>query len=288
MTIDLHIHSKNCSDGNLLIKEIIEEARTRNIDLLSITDHDSVACQVEAKTLALENNIQYLSGVELNVDFHHSNYYNGKHVSLDFLGYGFDIEDRKLKDKLEEIRRYRDKRAEKILEKINVEFSKEGIMKLTTFDLHKIRSMADGALGRPHIANYLMKKGIVENKQEAFDKYLVKCNVPKYPLYLKEASKLLRDAGGVIVLAHPNDPYGTSLASLTTSLRKQTEIILESILRYTDGIECWHSRSDVQTSNHYIEFSKEHKLIMTGGSDCHQKPILMGTVRVPAFVSDQF
>jgi len=288
MTIDLHIHSKNCSDGNLLIKEIIEEARTRNIDLLSITDHDSVACQVEAKTLALENNIQYLSGVELNVDFHHSNYYNGKHVSLDFLGYGFDIEDRKLKDKLEEIRRFRDKRAEKILEKINVEFSKEGIMKLTMFDLHEIRSMADGALGRPHIANYLMAKGIVENKQEAFDKYLVKCNVPKYPLYLEEASKLLRDAGGVIVLAHPNDPHGTSLASLTTSLRRQTEIILESLLRYIDGIECWHSRSDDLTSNHYIEFSKEHRLIMTGGSDCHQKPILMGTVMVPAFVSDQF
>ena len=288
MTIDLHIHSKNCSDGNLLVKEIIEEARTRNIDLLSITDHDTVACQVEAKTLALENNIRYLSGVELNVDFHHPNYYNGKHVSLDFLGYGFDIEDRKLKDKLEEIRRYRDKRVEKILEKINVEFSKKGIMKLTTFDLHQIRSMADGALGRPHIANYLMAKGIVKNKQEAFDKYLVKCNVPKYPLYLEEASKLLRDAGGVTVLAHPNDPHGTSLASLTTSLHKQTAIILESILRYIDGIECWHSRSDDQTSNHYIEFSKEHKLIMTGGGDCHQKPILMGTVRVPAFVADQF
>jgi predicted metal-dependent phosphoesterase TrpH len=222
------------------------------------------------------------------VDFHHPNYFDGKHVSLDFLGYGFDIDSRKLKDKLEEVRRYRDERAEKILEKINVEFSKEGIRRLTMFDLHEIRSIADGALGRPHIAEYLMAKGIVKNKQEAFDKYLVKCNVPKYPLYLEEASKLLRDAGGITVLAHPNDPHGTSLASLTKALCKQTEIILESILRYIDGIECWHSRSDIQTSNHYVEFSKEHRLIMTGGSDCHQKPIIMGTVKVPAFVADQF
>jgi predicted metal-dependent phosphoesterase TrpH len=284
MTIDLHIHSKNCSDGNLPVKDIIKEARTRNINFLSITDHDSVACQVEAKTLALKSNIRYLSGVELNV----ARAFDGKHVSLDFLGYGFDIDNRKLKDKLEEVRRYRDERAEKILEKINVGFSKEGIRKLTMFDLHEIRSIADGALGRPHIAEYLMAKGIVKNKQEAFDKYLVKCNVPKYPLYLEEASKLLRDAGGVTVLAHPNDPHGTSLASLTKELCKQTDIILESILRYIDGIECWHSRSDVQTSNHYVEFSKEHRLIMTGGSDCHQKPIIMGTVKIPAFVADQF
>jgi predicted metal-dependent phosphoesterase TrpH len=284
MTIDLHIHSKNCSDGNLPVKDIIEEARTRNINFLSITDHDSVSCQVEAKTLAMASNIRYLSGVELNV----ARAFDGKHVSLDFLGYGFDINNRKLKDKLEEVRRYRDERAEKILEKINVEFSKEGIRRLTMFDLHEIRSIADGALGRPHIAEYLMAKGIVKNKQEAFDKYLVKCNVPKYPLYLEEASKLLRDAGGITVLAHPNDPHGTSLASLTKALCKQTEIILESILRHIDGIECWHSRSDIQTSNHYVEFSKEHRLIMTGGSDCHQKPIIMGTVKIPAFVADQF
>ena len=77
-------------------------------------------------------------------------------------------------------------------------------------------------LGRPHIADYLVKKKIVKNRQEAFDKYLVKCDVPKYPLYLEEASKLVRGAGGKLVLAHPNDPHGTSLAALTKSLAEQT------------------------------------------------------------------
>jgi hypothetical protein len=142
-------------------------------------------------------------------------------------------------------------------------------------------------LGRPHIADYLVKKGIVRTRQEAFDKYLVKCDVPKYPLCIEEASRLVRNARGIIVLAHPNDPQGTSLVNLTKSLHEQTEIIEESMLRYVDGVECWHSRNDALTTNHYIKFAKKHGLIMTGGSDCHQKPILMGTVKVPEYVAEQ-
>jgi predicted metal-dependent phosphoesterase TrpH len=133
-----------------------------------------------------------------------------------------------------------------------------------------------------------VKKGIVRNRQEAFDKYLVKCNVPKYPLYVEEASRLVRNAGGIVVLAHPNDPHGISLVKLTKSLKKQTDIIKASLLRYIDGIECWHSRNDTETTDHYINFAKKHGLIMTGGSDCHQKPILMGTVKVPDFVAQRF
>jgi len=90
------------------------------------------------------------------------------------------------------------------------------------------------------------------------------------------------------VLAHPNDPHGTSLVKLTESLHEQAEIIEESILRYVDGVECWHSRNDALTTNHYVKFAKKHRLIMTGGSDCHQKPILMGTVKVPEYVAEQF
>jgi predicted metal-dependent phosphoesterase TrpH len=133
-----------------------------------------------------------------------------------------------------------------------------------------------------------VKKGIVRNRQEAFDRYLVKCDVPKYPLYIEEAARLVRNAGGKIVLAHPNDPHGTSLVTLTKSLPEQTGIIEDSMMAYIDGVECWHSRNDAQTTSHYVKFAKEHGLIMTGGSDCHQKPILMGTVEVPSYVADQF
>jgi predicted metal-dependent phosphoesterase TrpH len=288
MIIDLHIHSKSCSDGNLTVEEIVREAKVRNIGLMSITDHDSVGCQEKAIALARKNGIRYISGVELNVTFSHPRYQNGKSISLDFLGYQFDVKNKELKNKLQQIAEYREERAAKILDKINVEFEKEGIEKLTREDMRAIQAPVDGVLGRPHIADYLMRKGIVRTKQEAFDKYLVKCDVPKYPLYLEEASRLIKNAGGIIVFAHPNDPHGTSLLNLTKSLHEQTGIIEEAMLRYIDGIECWHSRNDAQTTNHYIKFTKKHGLVMTGGSDCHQKPIIMGTVKIPEYVAEQF
>jgi len=287
MIIDLHIHSKNCSDGSLTVKEIIEEAKIRNIGLMSITDHDSVGCQEEAMALARKNGIRYVSGVELNVTFSHPRYNEGKSISLDFLGYQFDVKNKDLKDKLRQMAAYREERAAKILNNINAEFEKEGIEKLTMNDFRLIQASVDGVLGRPHIADYLVRKRIVRTRQEAFDKYLVKCDVPKYPLYIEEASRLVRNAGGIIVLAHPNDPHGTSLVTLTKSLHEQTEIIKGSMLNYIDGVECWHSRNDAQTTNHYIKFAKKHGLIMTGGSDCHQKPILMGRVKIPKYVAEQ-
>ena len=287
MIIDLHIHS-NCSDGKLTVEEIVKEAKIRNIGLLSITDHDSIGCQGKAMVLAKKNGIRYVSGVELNVTFSHPKYQNGKSVSLDFLGYQFDVKNKELKDKLQQIAEYREERAAKILDNINVEFGKEGIGKLTKNDFKEIQDSVDGVLGRPHIADYLVRKGVVRTRQEAFDKYLVKCDVSKYPLYIEEASRLVRNAGGKLVFAHPNDPHGTSLVTLTKSLHEQTEIIEESILRYIDGVECWHSRNGAQTTNHYIKFAKKHGLIMTGGSDCHQKPILMGTVKIPEYVAEQF
>jgi predicted metal-dependent phosphoesterase TrpH len=250
MKIDLHIHTKTGSDGNLPIEEVFQEAKNRNIDLISITDHDSIDCQGTAIALARKHGMSYITGVELNVTFH---YPEGQ-----------------------------------ILENLNVEFEKEGIAKFAEEDLRKIEDGVDGVFGRPHIANYLMEKGIVKDKQEAFDKYLVKCDVPKYPLSLAEASKLIRNAGGVLVHAHPNDPHGTSLVSITRDLEEQTKVIEKYMLQYVDGVECWHSRHDEKTTAHYVEFARKHNMLMTGGSDCHQKPLLMGTLDIPDWVAEQF
>jgi predicted metal-dependent phosphoesterase TrpH len=288
MKIDLHIHSKNCSDGRMTLEEIFEEAGRRNVDLISITDHDSIDCQEPAKILADQYGIRYLYGLELNVSFSHPEYRNSKPISLDFLAYQYDIHDPPLVKKLSELREYRKKRAEQILEKINQALLKENLEEFTEKDLEEIQNSVDGAFGRPHIANYMLKKGIVASKQEAFDKYLVKCNVPKMPLSLSEASSLVKGAGGKLMLAHPNDPNGTSLVSFTASLDEQQEIIKESMLSHIDGIECWHSRHDRTTSESYLAFAKEEGLIVTGGSDCHQQPLLMGIVSVPPYVADQF
>lgn len=286
MKIDLHIHTA-CSDGNLHADEVIREASYRNINLLSLADHDSIECQKKAISLAKKYGINYIAGVEFNVTFPHPSE-RGKAVSLDFLGYEFDISNEDLKSKLKLMRQRREVRAQEILERLNTELAKEHIAKLDKTDIQKIQNSVDGAFGRPHIARYLLEKGIVGSHQEAFDRYLVKCDVPKYPLSLAEASTLIRNAGGILVLAHPNDPHGTSLKSLTSNLDEQTKIIEEYMLEYIDGIECWHFRNDASTTEHYVQFAKSHDLFLTGGSDCHQKPIIMGKVDIPDYVAEQF
>jgi len=285
MKIDLHIHTRTGSDGELSVDDVFKEAKRRNITFLSITDHDSIAAQQRASALAKEYGIAHISGVELNVTFQ---YRGGKAISLDFLGYQYDIGNQELRNKLRLMREHREARARQILWKLNVEFNRENRERFTEEDLKNIQDSVDGAFGRPHIATYLVKKGIVRNNQEAFDRYLVKCDVPKYPLSLAEASKLVRNAGGVLIHAHPSDPNGTSLANITPDLDEQTRIIEQYMLEYIDGIECWHSRNDAETTAHYIEFTRKHSLLMTGGSDCHQRPLILGTLDIPGPVAAQF
>ncbi len=286
MKVDLHIHTKTGSDGNLSVEEVLQEARRRNIDLISITDHDSIDCQEKAIELAREHGISSITGVELNVTFRYPE--GDKDVSLDFLGYGYDVGNQELRNKLQLIKEYRKRRARQILKNLNIEFDREGRARFTEADIRKIEDRVDGVFGRPHIANYLVKKGIVRDKQEAFDRYLARCDVPKYPLSLAEASQLIRNAGGILVHAHPGGPKGTSLISITRDLEEQTKVIEKHMLQYIDGVECWHTDHDERITAHYIGFARKHNMVMTGGSDCHQKPLLMGTLDIPDWVAGQF
>ncbi|SPD75562.1 putative PHP domain protein [uncultured Desulfobacterium sp.] len=288
MKIDLHIHSRDCSDGKMPLMEIFNEAVSRQISLISITDHDSIDCQETARELAFEHGIAYLTGVELNISFSHPQYLNSRPISLDMLGYQYDIYNQALNRKLHELRNFRKKRAEQILEKINHELITNHIEPFTHKDLAAIEETVDGSFGRPHIANYMVTKGIVPDRQTAFDRYLVKCNVPKMPVSLEEASELIRSAGGKLVFAHPNNIKGTSLAAFTKSINEQQQIIRDKMLPYLDGIECWHPNHDMQTAAAYERFAKHNGLIVTGGSDCHQQPVSIGTVEVPAYVAVQF
>ncbi len=288
MKIDLHIHSKNGSDGRWTLEEIFAEASRRNIQFMSITDHDAIHCQDEAIALAARYGIAYIPGVELSVSFSHPAYKDGKGVELHFLGYGYDIHYEPLTNKLSELRDFREKRARKILKNINLEFQKEGRQSFSDHDMEEIQASVDGSFGRPHIANYMIKKGIVSSKKEAFFKYLVKCDVPKMPLSLEDASGLIRGAGGKLVIAHPNDPNGSSLVSLTSSVVQQHAIIREAMLEYIDGVECWHSRHSVRTIESYLAFARKEGLIVTGGSDCHQNPVIIGDIKVPDYVAEQF
>ena len=288
MKIDLHIHCKDCSDGKLSLQEIFAAAHKRKIDVISITDHDSIDCQETAGILAARYGMYYLPGVELNISFSHPRYRDSKPISLDVLGYQYDIHNQALTEKLRELREYRKARAEQILGKINQEFEKEHLEPFTNKDLEAIEETVDGSFGRPHIADYMVKKGIVSGRKSAFDKYLIKCNVPKMPVSLEEASSLIRGAGGKLILAHPNNPNGTSLVSLTPSIEEQHLIMKESMLAHLDGIECWHSSHNRKAVSAYLSFAKEEGLMVTGGSDCHQQPVIMGTLDIPPYVAEQF
>jgi hypothetical protein len=108
------------------------------------------------------------------------------------------------------------------------------------------------------------------------------------PVSLKEASELIHGAGGKVMLAHANDPNGTSLINLTPSVEEQLRIIQDTMVDYIDGVECWHSRHDGETTEAYVHFAQEMGLMVSGGSDCHQNPVLMGSVEIPAYVAEQF
>ena len=288
MKIDLHIHSKDCSDGKMSLPGIFEEAKRRGIRIISITDHDNIQCQASAMALAREYGMEYLPGVELNISFSHPDYRQGKATSLDVIGYGYDIYNKVLNNKLKEIREYRKGRAEQILLKINQAFKETGQPAFTKGDMQAIQERTEGSIGRPHIAAYMVEKGIVSSRQEAFDLYLVQCNVPKLPLSLEEASHLIRSAGGKLFLAHPNDPNGTSLRAYTSDLEEQQGIIKETMLPYLDGIECWHARHTAETVASYRIFAENENLLASGGSDCHQDPVVMGEVDIPSRVAEQF
>ena len=221
MKIDLHVHSSTGSDGAFTLEEIFAEAEKRAIGLISITDHDAIHHQGRAVELAAHHSLRYVTGVELNVTFP----YGGKERSLDFLGYGYDYQDTALNEKLDLIREHRAVRARQIVDNLNREFAREDLPPFTDDDLQQMQEGIDGILSRPHIADYLVNKGAVKDRQEAFDKYLVTCDVPKYPLSLPDASRLIREAGGKLVLAHPNDPNATSLISITQDLTGQTGIV---------------------------------------------------------------
>ncbi len=285
--IDLHIHSREGSDGRWGLEAIFAEAARRGVLILSITDHDSLDAQAKAMNMAKSFGIKYITGLEMNVSFSYPPHKDGKSISLDILAYKFDINYPPLVEKLEVLRAYRRERAKRILEKVNHELAKEGRPILATSDLEAIMATAEGTLGRPHIAEYLIRRGIVSSRQEAFDRYLVTCDVPKMEVELSEAATLIREAGGQVVLAHPNDPNGTSLIKLTPSLPEQMRIISEAMRDYLDGIECWHSRHDEATTNAYVAFAQKEGLLVTGGSDCHQDPVMIGRVAVPDYVGEQ-
>lgn len=247
--IDLHTHT-TFSDGTDTPTQLINKALAAGITTIALTDHDSISGWQEATT-ALRPGICLVPGAEVSCQT-----LDG--ISVHILGLLFDSSNTELIDTLEKTRENRFGRMEKIIAKIN-----EAGIEISMSEV--LEQLSDGAtLGRPHLADALIKKGVVASRDEAFTQMLhnhSKYYVSHYSPTPEAVIKLIKDAGGVSVIAHPM----ASHRGRTISLDTFGSLIQAGL----DGIEVDHRDHSAEEKTQLISLAKESKLVMTGASDYH-------------------
>ncbi|MGE5178567.1 MAG: PHP domain-containing protein [Bacteroidota bacterium] len=256
--IDLHMHS-TASDGSDAPEAVAALAERNGLRVIALTDHDCLDGIPAAAARAQEAGIRLIPGVELSV--------HEEATDVHLLAYGFDPADAALRAAIARYREARRERARKILARL------KGLG--IRVPLETVEEIArGGAIGRPHVAEALLRGGYVETFNEAFQRFLgthAPAYVAKAAVSLEEASTVVREAGGVTVLAHP----GTL---------NRDHMIPSWARRGLDGIEVWHSKHDASTVARYQGYAKLHGLLMTGGSDYHGErtpAVTIGSVPVP-------
>ena len=255
---DLHIHT-TASDGTRTPEESVREAARVGLGAVGIADHDTIAGLASGIAEGERVGVIVVPAVEINTDV-------GKD-EVHMLGYYVDYESESLNASLEMLRSGRRDRAAQIVEKLN----EAGV----DVSMDRVMEIADGAaVGRPHIARALVEIGAVGSVASAFGKYLVRGRptyVPRYKLTPFQAMEIIRDAGGVPVLAHP----GTN---------QHDELIPGLIEAGLKGIEVYHTDHSACHVRRYLEIARKYDLIPTGGSDSHGpdnvKTIEIGSVTV--------
>lgn len=264
---DLHLHS-NRSDGILSPSEVVYEASKRHLTAIALTDHDTVEGVPEALEAGKKYGVEVAPGIEINTSAD-----NGE---LHILGYYMDYTDKSFLDALKGFKEARMDRTLAIIEKL------KGLGLKITEEQVLSKSGNAGAIGRPHIARALVDGGYVSNVKEAFEKYIglgQRGYIKRHKLLPERAITLIKNYGGVPVLAHPGTLISASYIALC---------IKEGI----QGIEAFHSRHDGKQIAAFIEIAKRHNLLITGGSDCHGEykyhgDILMGRFTVDAEILDR-
>ena len=249
MKIDLHTHS-TYSDGTDTPSELINKALAAGITIIGLTDHDSISGWQEA-TNSLRPGISLVPGAEISCQ-------TSDGISVHILGLLFDSSNSELMNTLEKTRDNRHGRMEKIIARIN-----EAGIDITMNDV--LAQLSDGAtLGRPHLADALVKKGVVASRDEAFTQMLhnnSKYYVSHYSPTPEAAIALIKAAGGVSVIAHPMASHRGRTISLETF-----GSLIESGL---DGIEVDHRDHSPDEKQQLIALANGSNLVMTGASDYH-------------------
>lgn len=263
LRIDLHAHS-NRSDGALPPAAVVARAAERGIDVLALTDHDTTAGVVEARSAAA-GRLRLLTGIELTTALSADG--RGRNVHL--LGYFTQEDAAGLDDVLAVHRRARRERAERIVAALRA----HGLA-LALDDVLSPGRDENVAVGRPHVAQALVRKGYAADLDEAFRKYLRRGGpgfVPVVAMPVAEGVRRIRAAGGAPVVAHPggypDDGFIESLVPLGLA-----------------GIEAYHPDNRGRTER-YVAMAARWNVAATGGSDFHghgdAKHAELGTYATP-------
>lgn len=248
--IDLHLHS-NCSDGVLSPAEVVKMAAQTELQAIALCDHDSVAGIAEAMQAANTTAVEVIPGVELSVCFN-------EFTDVHLLGYCFDLGAAELHERLHEFADRRANRNREIVTAVNCVLVQQGRVAL---DIVEVEQLSNGVMGRPHIARALLQRGYVSSMEEAFQRYLIPCDVPKAYWPMADALATLKRIGGVAVLAHPT--------SITRDLGLLSELIGQLQLLGLDGLEVYNSLATEYEMTVLQRLATNLGLLTTGGSDFH-------------------
>lgn len=260
-TVDLHVHS-TYSDGTLTPEELVILAKKQGLSAMALTDHDTIVGVEEAIIAGEKYNLEIVPGIEL------SSAYGSKEIHI--LGLYVDYKDETFNAALENLRKTRNERNLKIITK----FKEIGIE--ISFDEMK-QLYGNAVITRAHFADYLLAKGYIKSRSEAFDRYIGEngpCFMPREKLTPEQTIRLITQAGGVAILAHP------TLYHLGDSeMNKLLNYLCRSGLK---GIEAIYSTYTMGEEIQIRKLARENHLIISGGSDYHgaNKPYLnLGTGR---------
>jgi predicted metal-dependent phosphoesterase TrpH len=242
---DLHLHT-TASDGRLKPAEIVSLAIKVGLDVIAVTDHDTVDGVVPAlEAASAARSVKVIPGIEINTDVSRG--------EVHILGYFIDYTDRNLAATLHTLRDSRRERAQKMVAKLS-----DLGMKI---DWKRVSELAQGGtVARPHISQALLEKGYIRSEKEAFDKYIGHngpAYVERYKLLPVEAVKLVLEAQGLPVLAHPADI--ADLDELVPKLKAAGLI----------GLEIYYGNYGPGTIDRLAKIARQYSLIATGGTDYH-------------------
>ncbi len=270
--IDLHAHT-TASDGDDKPSELIEHARAAGIDVLALTDHDTMSGLEEARDTVAGSGLTLLPGIELSAQVIDQEP-GAIPRSVHLLGYGVDPGNSVLAEEMERIRAHRDDRLRLMVNKLAPDF---GI----SWDEVRQAIPPGATPGRPHIAQILIQKGYFPDTTAAFEGPLRAdgpYHVPHYAPRLHRAIQVIRDAGGVPVLAHPYTGARSGAVRHDQPLARVLEDYQVFVEAGLAGLEIDHRENTEEGKAVLGNVASEFSLIRTGSSDYHgtRKPNQLG------------